>query len=100
MQVKLNNETWDVQFTTKKHMPRKTWGLCRNTTKTILVRKDLSTRWMLDTLIHELLHASNFKTFSEEWVEETASEIAKAILKCDCLSVQKKPSLNQDTPTS
>lgn len=33
----------------------------------------------LDTVIHEVLHASNFKTFSEEFVGELATDLAKIL---------------------
>ena len=90
MQIKLgNNEIWTVNFVSKKEMPKKTWGDCNNKTKTIRVRTDLSDLNVLDTFIHEMLHASNYVCFSEEFVEQTATQMAKALLKSKLITINK-----------
>ena len=82
MDIKLgNNEAWTVKFVSKPEMPAKTWGDCNNKTKTIRVRTDLCGLNFLDTFIHEMLHASNYVCFSEEFVEQTATQMAKALIK-------------------
>jgi len=89
MQVKLgNNETWTVRFVKKKDMPRKTWGDCNNKQKTIRVRTDLCDLNVLDTLIHEMLHASNYVCFSEEFVNQTATQMAQALLKSGLVKIE------------
>ncbi len=76
-----DNELWTVRFVNKSQMPKKTWGDCNNKTKTIRVRTDLCFQNFLDTFIHEMLHASNYVCFSEEFVEKTATQMARALIK-------------------
>ena len=83
-------ETWEIQIVTKKMMPQKTWGDCNNKTKTIRVREDLCDLNFLDTFLHEMLHASNYVCFSEEFVETTASQMAKALLDSGMIKVVRK----------
>ena len=79
--LRLNHQDWTVKFVTKKDMPDKLWGDANDETKVLRVRGALSGQNWLDTLLHEMLHAANFTCFSEEFVESTATEMAKAIVK-------------------
>jgi len=77
---------WEIQLTTLKTMPKKTWGDCDRDQKIIRVRKDLSRKNFLDTLIHEIRHAQHPIMFeAEEFINKTSTEIAKAIVKADNL---------------
>ncbi|MGB1649668.1 MAG: hypothetical protein ACPHEP_01455 [Acidimicrobiales bacterium] len=87
--VKFNGKLWNVTYTVRREMPKKTWGTCNDKNSLIRVRTDLSTKNFLDTYIHEMLHAANFQCFSEEFVEQTATEIAKALMECEHLSIEK-----------
>jgi hypothetical protein len=46
--------------------------------KEIQIKKGLRGERLLDSLIHEMLHAAAWD-MSEEWVEKTASEIARVL---------------------
>ena len=88
--VRFNGKSWKVTYTRRRDMPKNVWGTCHDKKSLIRVRTDLSTRNFLDTYIHEMLHAANFQCFSEEFVEQTAGEIAKALMECEHLSISKK----------
>jgi len=85
-----NGESWQIQIVNKKDMPKKTWGDCNDKTKTIRVRQDLCDLNFLDTFLHEMLHASNYVCFSEEFVERTASQMAKALLASGMIKVTRQ----------
>ena len=81
MQVILgDSEKWQIEIVKRDQMPKKTWGDCNNKMKKIRVRVDLSDQNFLDTFLHEMLHACAFVPLSEEFVERTASQMAKALL--------------------
>ena len=63
-------------------MPRrKVWGLCVWDERTIYVRRDLSYRNVLDTLIHEMRHAQHPVAFeAEEWIDTTSTELADGLI--------------------
>ena len=80
--VKLGGLEWQIRFVTKRQMPRKTWGDCNRVKKVIRVRKDLSPKNVLDTLIHEMRHAQHPVMFeAEEFINETSTEIADGLVK-------------------
>ena len=79
--VIFENDYWTIQYVTKNQMEKGVWGDANDEKKTVRVRKDLSGVNFLDTLIHELLHASAFRQLSEDYVETTANEIAKAVVR-------------------
>lgn len=85
--VNFNGKSWNVKYTKQKDMPNGVWGSCHDEKNLIKVRVDLSPKNILDTYIHEMLHAANFQTFSEEFVEDTASEIARALMNCPHLKI-------------
>lgn len=47
--------------------------------KRIFVSKDLTDKDELDTILHEILHASNYTCFSEEFVSSLASDMARIL---------------------
>lgn len=87
--VRFNGKNWEVMYTKRSDMPKKVWGSCHDRKNLIKVRTDLSTKNLLDTYIHEMLHAANFHTFSEEFVDQTATEIARALMECEHLNITK-----------
>ena len=82
-----NGERWTIEFVNKDTIPVKTWGDCNNKTKVIRVRTDLSDLNVLDTFLHEMLHASNYLCFSEEFVTQTATQMARALLKSGLVEI-------------
>lgn len=48
--------------------------------KQIRINKNLRDIALLDTLIHEMLHAADWQR-DEEWIEETAEDIARILTK-------------------
>lgn len=86
--VILGGVSWTVEFHTIKTMPKKTWGDCNRAIRRIRVRRDLSPRNFLDTLIHELRHAQHPIMFeAEEFITSTSTEIADALLKLEAVTV-------------
>jgi hypothetical protein len=75
-----NDIEWEVLLVTKKNMNKGTWGEASDQEKTLKIRIDLSDRNVIDTAIHECLHAANFLCFSEEFVSDTATQIAKVLV--------------------
>lgn len=89
--IKLDGKNWKVRFVKKSTCPKGCWGDCTEKNRTMRVRTDLSDTNMLDTFLHEMLHAAAFRMFSEEWVCETATAMAKALVKSGRVSVLKDP---------
>ena len=54
--IKLGGRMWEVRFKTRRTMPskHKLWGMCDREEGSIYIRRDLSAKNMLDTLIHEV----------------------------------------------
>ena len=57
--------------------------------RVILIKKGLASQEELDTVIHELLHAANFKQFSEEYVEELATDLTNVLWKLGWRKIPK-----------
>jgi hypothetical protein len=81
IEVKLNNEAWEVHLVDKGEMPAKTWGDCCLSRRRIRVRRDLSEANVLDTLIHELRHALE-PFLAEEFVDSTSTTLSQALTAC------------------
>ena len=73
-------QLWQIDIVKRCEMHKEVWGDCNDKTKRIRVRGDLSDRNFLDTFLHEMLHACAFVPLSEEFVERTASQMARALL--------------------
>jgi len=72
---------WTIQFCSRSHMPKKTWGVCNRDKRLIRVRQDLCELNFLDTLIHEVRHAQHPVLFeAEEFISDTSTELAAALL--------------------
>ena len=83
--VPLGGRIWNIRFVNRKDLPSANYmGLCLPETLDVLVYKRLPRFELLDTLIHECLHAQRpFE--SEEFVDSTSTELARAILKTEVL---------------
>ena len=47
----------------------------------IRIRVGLPAEQLLEVILHECLHASNFTLLSEEWVEQTAVDLSSLLTK-------------------
>jgi hypothetical protein len=89
IKLKINNKDWIIKLVDAKYLPE-SYGECddaydvSNNTPQIWIRNDLSKKDTLDTLVHEVLHASR-PELCEEAVDYTASLICKAIEKMEIL---------------
>jgi hypothetical protein len=82
-QTMLGGVLWSIHFVRKGHpkVPQ-CWGMCYWDDREIYIRYDMSEQTVKDTLIHELLHGTCRLLFvAEEWVEQSATEITKALDK-------------------
>jgi len=80
MRVKINNRSWTIRSATAREM-RDRMGDCDHPPgrhPTIRVRRSLGTLATLDTVVHEVLHASR-PELAEDAVDETASTIARIL---------------------
>ena len=60
------------------------YGCCESPdskAKRIMIRESQPDAQLLDTLIHEQLHAGGFVILSEEWVRQMGEDLAANILK-------------------
>ena len=82
MECILGGKRYRVEYRVKSRMPaflgHCTESLGENDPGLIRIRKGLDEKTELDTLIHEALHASDWSK-SEEWIEETAKEVANLL---------------------
>lgn len=82
MIVTILGKRWKFRWVTRSEMP-KAWGTCDapdQPGKEIRIRKGQSEIDELDTVIHEVLHASDWHK-SEEWVAEVAEDLARILIK-------------------
>ena len=81
-QIKLSTGTWWVRFVRRKDLGKKLYGLCDWNTKTIFVRFDLARLTVIDTLLHEIAHASNEILYeAESFVTDLATVGARTVLE-------------------
>lgn len=79
--IQIDGQEWQIRFVSRRELGKRQWGLCIYDTHTILVRNDLSYENILDTLIHEIIHAQRPHE-AEFFVDRTASETAKILCLC------------------
>ena len=86
IKTKLNGKLWTIHLLTRRQwkrqqLPEDTWGWCNRFARTIHGRRDLSAETVLDTLVHELIHAENELLFeAEETVTRMGTDIARALI--------------------
>ncbi len=88
--VSIAGRKWRVRLVPAREMPRDALGDCDHPPgrhPTIRIRRNLPQRDLLDTAIHEVLHAS-LPALSEEAVTETAHDIARVLFS---LGWRRKP---------
>ncbi len=76
MLVTMLGKRWRIRFVSMKD-----YGECDPPSKTgkeIRIRKGLKGEILLDTILHELAHAAD-QSKDEEWVNEMASDMARAL---------------------
>ena len=81
MRVTILNKYWKLKFTRIRHH-----GECQHPdkpNKQITINSQLRGERLLDCLLHELLHASAHDLFSEQWVEDTAHDLAKILWRLE-----------------
>ena len=79
--VSIAGRRWRVKLVPAREMPRDALGDCDHPPgrhPTIRIRRNLPQRELLDTAIHEVLHAS-LPALSEEAVTEAAHDIARVL---------------------
>ena len=82
--VKIKDKIWTVRLVKSKDMPR-SYGECDDPSVSkpeIWINRNLKQKDMLDTTIHEVLHAIR-PELSEEAVLETATIVANVLYKLD-----------------
>lgn len=80
--VKLGKRMWFIRFVKSKDIPADRFGDSDGTLAApqIRVRRSLRGQQMLDTIIHEALHASR-PELAEEAVTQTATDVARLLWK-------------------
>lgn len=79
MRLKLGSRYWIFRF---GRTPAGTWGICDpySSPKTVTVSKKIGEFNVLDTCVHEMLHACDMNDMvSEDWIERTGTEIAHGL---------------------
>jgi|694.fasta_scaffold30263_9 hypothetical protein len=90
VKFKFNGKNWTIRFVKSKDMPG-SFGECddhRYKKPEIWINRNLSEKDKLDTIIHEMLHATH-PELSEESVSETASAIAKILFRLNLRFISK-----------
>jgi hypothetical protein len=75
--IKIGGKYWSIE--TASNMPRSLYGWCSSPDskgKLIQIRETLKGEAMLDTIIHEMMHARHWD-LSEETVCEFATDVAR-----------------------
>jgi hypothetical protein len=85
LRVRIRDRVWRVRFMPARHMGND-WGRCYHPSRRnplIEVRRSLRGRNLIDTIIHELLHAQH-PEMTEEAVDTTACMVARALYAAGC----------------
>lgn len=85
LRVRIRDRVWRVRFMPAKSMG-KDWGRCYTPAgrhPLIEVRRSLRGRNLIDTIVHELLHAQH-PEMTEEAVDATACMIARGLYAAGC----------------
>lgn len=94
LRVRIRDRSWRVRFMPARYM-NKDWGRCYTPAgrhPLIEIRRSLKGKNLIDTIVHELLHAQH-PDMAEEAVDTTACMIARALYAAGCrinLPKQKK----------
>jgi len=79
MKIKINKCWWRLIFKPKvKHEGDDCFGVCWHRSRRIEVATDVDEKEIMDTIVHEMLHASD-RNQKEEWVARTAFDITNAL---------------------
>ena len=77
----IGGQEWRIVFVTKRKLP-KALGMCHWEKRLIEVRYDQDPQDFLDTLIHEMLHATDLILYAAEpFVDRTGTEMASALIR-------------------
>lgn len=82
--VNIGKKKWKIKFVKSADMSRWSWGECdypNVKNPQIWIKKSLPPKVMLNTIVHEVIHAIR-PELSEEAVIETADTIEKVLIKC------------------
>lgn len=77
--MRIDGRAWRIVFARIRDFGDCQYGACRRTRR-IRISPDQSDEDLLDTLVHEILHAQDW-ALSEEAVTQRATEIAAAVLR-------------------
>lgn len=84
----IRGNEWKVKLVTRRDMPRNHWGDCDWDKRVIRVRRDLSPKNFLDTLIHEVRHAQHEICYeAENYISWTSTNLAEIILATELVKV-------------
>lgn len=80
MRVKINGKQWHIWLVRSREIPSDRYGDCgySGSKPIIRVRRSLQGRLALNTMIHEVLHASR-PELAEEAVTETANDLERVL---------------------
>lgn len=73
----LGDREWTIRLSSMKDK-----GSCGEKPDLIKLRRTLQDRELVETLVHECLHALDWSK-DEEWVDQAASQITDALYKLD-----------------
>ncbi len=80
----IDDRPFELHIVSRSQLPRRHWGLTIVPSREAepyrcLVRRDLSRRNIVATIIHEILHVADYAK-DEWWVDVTATQITRALL--------------------
>lgn len=84
--VRLNNRQWRLHFVKVADLPKDVLGVCDHPPgrhPSICVKARQSQLMLLDTTLHECLHAS-LPQLDEETITRVASDLARVLVKLNC----------------
>jgi hypothetical protein len=88
MRIRIHNKHWNVRFVSEAELGRD-YGSCdppHVRGKQIAVRDDLRGRELVDTIIHESLHAGAWHQLDEAFIERLATDVSKLLWRPEVLA--------------
>ena len=77
LRARIGGKSWRVRFLRAREVGARD-GICIESPHVMKIRRTLSGRKLLETVVHEMLHAEHWQ-IDEEYVERTAADIARLL---------------------
>lgn len=93
--AKLGNTVYLIRFVAPSRLGNSTCGACEDPGDDkefpeILINRDLDGETLIDTVLHEAIHAITWQYLNEQAVEQMATDLARLLVKVFDVQVRRR----------